>query len=128
MLVHSPAYGDNVPPRESLFELVVGVLVRPNVESSVKAAAFELALRIPGVHVDPLARDPRGRPATAVSFSPRGLARTNTFYFDAEARQALAYEERYDHVTQALDSRLVGSTVLSRTRTVESIPPPAPAP
>lgn len=113
--------------REALFELVTGVVLRPNVDPAVKLAAFELARGLPRVEVDPAASDPRGRPAVALSFSPsRQPPMTNTLYFDTETKQAIAYEERFDRPTKTLNSRLLSSTVLSRTKIVQKIPPPAP--
>lgn len=127
MLLGSDANNGTLPPDQALFELVAGVVLRPSVDPSVHAAAFVLARQIPTVDVDREARDPRGRRTTALSFSPsRRPPMVETIYFDANTKQALAYDERFDRPTKTLDSRLLSSTVLSRVKTVESIPPPTP--
>ena len=118
----------SLPRNQNLFELAGRVALAPNADPAVRAAAFGLIEGLAGVRVDRSAVDPRGRESIALSFSPRRKPpETMTLYVDPETKLAWAEEERFDRRVKGLDSLLLGMTILSKTRTVDSVPaPPAP--
>lgn len=116
---------ENRPVNEALFSEAAGLVLSPNVAGDVRAAGYEVIGSIPGIKVTDQARDPLGRLTTAVTMTEdrRGAA-ASTLYFDPATGQALAEVQRLVHRENALDSRLLGSAVVTRAKTVDEVPPP----
>jgi hypothetical protein len=118
------ASDQNSPANEALFSFAGGLVLSPNVDGDVRAAGYEVIGSIPGIEVNNRARDPLGRRATAVTLAEhRRGASVSTLYFDPLTGQALAEVRRLKHLQNGLDSRLLGSAVVTKTRTLDEMPP-----
>jgi len=115
------ASGDG-PKDVVVFELASGVLLKPNVDGPVRAAAFEVLGHLPGVVVDRSASDPLGRATTSASISSdyTGAKSTRMLYFDPESSRAFAYTDTLSGPEDFIDSRTLSSTVLTEAGS----PPP----
>jgi hypothetical protein len=107
-----------------VFESAAFVLLNPEADTSVRAAAFEVIGRLPKVTIDRSASDPLGRKTTSASVTSAysGQASTRTVYFDPESSRAFAYTDKLTHPANFIDSRTLTSEVLTDTKTVSSIP------
>ncbi len=114
----------NLPANEVLFRAAGGLVMSPNIDDDVRAAGYRVISAIPGVEVDPAARDPLGRRATALTLTEqRRGGSASTLFFAPSTGQALAEVERLQHREKFLDSRRMGSAVVTQTRTVDKVPP-----
>ncbi len=112
------------PLDEALFRAAGGLVLAPNIDGDVRSAGYKLIGSIPGIEIDRTARDPLGRRATAVTLSEqRRVGSASTLYFDPSTGQALAGVQRLKHRQKFMDSRLLGSTVVVRTKTFDRVPP-----
>jgi hypothetical protein len=112
------------PVNVRVFEVGSAVLGKPNTPAPVRAAVFKVLIKLPGVVVDRSATDPRGRAATSASISSgyEGGRSTRTVYFDPQRSLQLAYTERLDGAQSFIDARLLNESVLTRAKTVSSVP------
>jgi hypothetical protein len=107
------------------FQRAASVLLNPETDGSVRAAAFEVIGQLGGVTIDKSATDPEGRETTSASISydysgPPGS--TMTVYFDPESSRAFAFTDILDAPARFIDSRTLTSIVLTDAKTVSSIP------
>ncbi len=107
-----------------VFERAAFVLLNPEADESVRAAAFAVIRQLPKVTIDRSASDPLGRRTTSASFTSAytGKESTRTVYFDPESSRAFAYTEKLTHPENFIDSRTLTSIVLTDAKTVSSIP------
>jgi hypothetical protein len=112
------------PVNVRVFEVGSAVLGKPNTPAPLRAAVFRVLSRLRGVVVDRSATDPRGRAATSASISSgyTGGRSTRTVYFDPKRSLQLAYTERLDGPQSFIDARLLNESVLTKARTVSSLP------
>jgi hypothetical protein len=112
------------PTNARVFEVGSAVLGKPNTPPPVRAAVFKVLSQIPGAVVDRSATDPRGRAATSASFTSgySGARSTTTVYFDPQRSLELAYTDRLDGPQSFIDARLLNESVLTKARTVSSVP------
>lgn len=113
------------PTNVRAFQRAATVLLNPEADGSVRAAAFEVIGQLPGVTIDKSATDPEGRETTSASISydysgPPGS--TMTVYFDPESSRAFAFTDILDAPATFIDSRTLTSFVLTDAKTVSSIP------
>jgi hypothetical protein len=107
------------------FQRAATVLMNPEADESVRAAAFEVIGQLRGVTIDKSATDPAGRETTSASISykysgPPGS--TMTVYFDPKSSRAFAFTDILDAPARFIDSRTLTSFVLTDAKTVSSIP------
>lgn len=123
-LTDSDAFEPNLPANEALFRAVGGVVLSPSMDGDVRAAGYELIGAIPGIEIDRAARDPLDRRVTAVTLAEqRRGGSASTLYFDPSTGQALAEVRRLKHRQKFVDSRVLGSVLVTRTKIVDEVPP-----
>jgi hypothetical protein len=107
-----------------VFEHAAFVLLNPEADGSVRAAAFEVIGQLPAVTIDRSASDPLGRATTSASITSAytGPESTRTVYFDPGSSRAFAYTDTLTRPANFIDSRTLTSIVLTDAKTVSSIP------
>jgi hypothetical protein len=117
----NPGHG---PIDVQVFERAAFVLLNPEADGSVRAAAFEVIAQLPKVTIDRSASDPLGRRTTSASITSAytGAESTRTVYFDPESSRAFAYTDTLTGPANFIDSRTLTSIVLTDAKTVSSIP------
>ncbi len=112
------------PKNVRVFEVGSAVLGKPNTPAPVRAAAFKVLSRLPGAVVDRSATDPLGRRTISASMGSgyTGSYSTETVYFDPKTSLEFAYTNRLSQPEHFIDSRLLNEMVLTKERTVSSVP------
>jgi hypothetical protein len=112
------------PVNVRVFEVGSAVLGKPNTPEPVRAAVFKVLSQLRGVVVDRSTTDPLGRAATSASISSgyTGAPSTRTVYFDRQRSLQLAYTDRLNRPDRTIDARLLNESVLTKARTVSSVP------
>ena len=112
------------PTSVRAFEVGEAVLAKPITPKPVRVAAFRVLGQLPGVVVDRSATDPLGRATTSASISSgyAGSVSTKTVYFDPKSSLEFAYTDRLAEPEHFIDSRLLNESVLTKAKTVSSIP------
>jgi hypothetical protein len=92
-----------------LLDAILNVVQEPNGQPDVKAAAFQVAMGIPGVQVRTGGTDGAGRPATVLEFGLDGGAVTD-YYFDPDTGLLMGYAFEGSSDTIVYDQAIVDST------------------
>jgi hypothetical protein len=104
------AYADHSEPEWTMDLANMLLLDYPTVTPDLRAALFEVAAGLEGVHRTDHVGDPAGRSAIALSFSSEDVRGTWTEYFDPITRQLMAWTWTYEDNPPAvviLDSGIV---------------------
>jgi hypothetical protein len=106
------------------FEIGSAVLGKPNTPKAVRAAAFRVLSKLPGVAVDRSATDPMGRRTISASITSAdtGAASTKTVYFDPQRSLQLAYTDRLTRPENFINSNLLDESIVTKAKTVSSVP------
>jgi hypothetical protein len=114
---------EQVPLNAKSFEYAASVLLDAGASPELRAALHELVTEIDGVELIDDARDPLGRPATAVAldFDYGGPPERYELFFDPETSQPLAFTEKLREPQDWVDGLLLRYRVLVESGPVTSI-------
>jgi hypothetical protein len=114
---------EEVPLAAKSFEYASSVLLQAGSTPRLRAALHELVTDIDGVELIDEARDPLGRPATAVAldFDYPGRPERYDLFFDPETSQPLAFTEKLREPQDWIDGLLLQYRVLVEAGHVDGI-------